>query len=168
TLNAREKGVYTYIMSAKPPSQLDVATAAVIGRSCLFLGLRRADRAAMQIYDKALRPCGLRATQFGLLVALRVLAPVSVSELAAQTVMDRTTLTRNLAPLERGGLVRVAPGKDRRVRMVSLTARGQRALARAYPSWRDAQTRARSLLGKKLSKSLVAQLHAAVQALASD
>ncbi len=155
-------------MNANPPSQLDIATAAEIGRSCLFLGLRRADRAAMQIYDEALRPCGLRATQFGLLVALRVLAPVSVSALARKAVMDRSTLTRNLAPLERAGLVRTEPGEDRRVRMVSLTARGQRALARAYPSWRDAQTRAQTLLGEELSGDLIARLHTAVQALVPD
>jgi DNA-binding MarR family transcriptional regulator len=155
-------------MPANAPSQLEINTAAEIGRSCLFLGLRRADRAVMRIYDEALRPCGLRATQFGLLVALRVLAPVSVSELARNAVMDRTTLTRNLAPLERAGLVRIEPGEDRRVRVVSLTAGGRRKLARAYPHWRDAQGRARSLLGKELSNSLVAQLHAAVQALAPD
>jgi len=158
-------GAYTCNVTANTPSKLDAATAAEIGRSCMFLGLRRADRAAMQIYDEALRPCGLRATQFGLLVALRVLAPVSVSELARNAVMDRTTLTRNLAPLERAGLVRVEPGKDRRVRMVSLTAWGQRALARAHPSWQDAQTRAQTLLGKELSSGLIARLHAAVQAL---
>jgi DNA-binding MarR family transcriptional regulator len=155
-------------MPANAPTQLDIKTASEIGRSCLFLGLRRADRAAMQIYDEALRPCGLRATQFGLLVALRVLAPVSVSELARNTVMDRTTLTRNLAPLERAGLVRIEPGKDRRVRMVSLTVGGRRRLARAYPLWQEAQDRARSLLGKAASNSLVAHLHAAVRALAPD
>jgi DNA-binding MarR family transcriptional regulator len=87
-----------------------------------------------------LRPSGLRATQLTLLMVINALGePSSITELAEQLVMDRTTLARDLRPMEAAGWVAVAPGKDRRTRMVRLSPAGGVALRDAAPLWRAAQ-----------------------------
>jgi DNA-binding MarR family transcriptional regulator len=133
---------------------------------CLSFALRKADRAAMQIYDEALRPAGVRMTQFSVLAAVRLLGPVQMTALARAAVMDRTTLTRNLALLEREGLVRIAGGADRRSKEIMLTAKGHRTLAGAYGRWREAQARVEARLGKARARELVDDLAATVGALA--
>ena len=152
-------------MSTKQTEMLDVEGAREIAEGCVANRLRRADRAVMLYYDAALRPFGLRMTQLSLLVALRLRAPVTIQDLAKVMVMDRTTLTRNLAALERQGLVRVEPGEDRRTREARLSGDGHEVLARAYPEWRKAQGRVRRKLGAERARRLVAELTEAVDAL---
>ncbi len=152
-------------MTTKPHSKLDSGTAREIAESCLANALRRADRAAMQYYDEALRPFGLKMTQMSLLVALRLTAPVTVQKLASTMVMDRTTLTRNLGALERRGLVAIAPGEDRRTRQVSLSRKGHALLAKAYPAWGKAQARVERQLGGERTRRLVAELAGTAEAL---
>ncbi len=144
---------------------LELEGAWEMAECCVANRLRRADRAVMQYYDAALRPFGLKMTQLSLLVALRLRAPVTIQDLAKTMVMDRTTLTRNLAALQRQGLVRVEPGEDRRTREARLSAAGHDMLARAYPEWRKAQSRVRRKLGAERARRLVAELTAAVDAL---
>ena len=115
------------------------AAAAEVASHCVCFRLRKAARAATQVYDKALEPSGLRVTQFTLMVALALSEELTLSEVAERLVMDRTTLTRNVAPLERDGLVASARGPDRRERYLRVTAAGRRALTRALPLWRRAQ-----------------------------
>src|SRR5688572_31775668 len=79
---------------------------------CTCFNLRKAARAVTQLYDDILRPSGLRATQFSLLMLIRGAGRLQLTELAEAAVMDRTTLKRNLALLEREGLVRIEPGDD--------------------------------------------------------
>ncbi len=88
--------------------------------------------------------------------------PVTVSRLAEATVTDRTTLTRNLKLLHKQGLIRVLPGKDRREREVTLTARGRDALVKALPHWQEAQTRALKALDEERWKALRQGLSAVV------
>ena len=80
-------------------------------RTCACYKVRKAARAVTKLYEEVLRPVGLRATQFSLLMATRVLGPVTVVKLAQVMVMDRTTLTRNLQILEKRGLITIKPGK---------------------------------------------------------
>ncbi|MGH1574598.1 MarR family winged helix-turn-helix transcriptional regulator [Methylobacterium sp. P31] len=109
---------------------------------CTCSALRRATRAVTLAYDAALRPAGLRVTQFAILRLLERLGPIPVTRLAAEAALERTTMGRNLDPLERRGLVRIAAGEsDARERVVSLTASGRGAVAAAMPYWRDAQAR---------------------------
>jgi DNA-binding MarR family transcriptional regulator len=130
---------------------------------CVCFNLRKAARAVTQLYDDALRPARLRATQFTLLAALRVRGRVAVTELAETAVTDRTTLTRNLRVLRRRGLIRIQSGKkDRRVREVSLTAGGEAALADAYPRWERAQAQVAAGLGKERLRRLASDLSASV------
>ncbi|HEX8995100.1 MAG TPA: MarR family winged helix-turn-helix transcriptional regulator [Ktedonobacterales bacterium] len=101
---------------------------------------RKVARAITRLYDDMLRPSGLRATQLTLLMVIDTMEQPTISELAEQLVMDRTTLARDLRPMEAAGWVAVAPGDDRRTRVVRLTPAGSDALRNALPLWRAAQT----------------------------
>jgi DNA-binding MarR family transcriptional regulator len=142
-----------------------VETAAIreVGRRCACFNLRRVTRAVTQLYDDFLRPTGLRVTQFSVLVALRNLDQATVNQLADKLVVDRTTLTRKLRPLQQAGFVRSRPGVDRRVREISLTAAGEDKLHQALPRWREAQSQMRRSLGRdrleRLLSDLAATLH---------
>lgn len=126
-------------------------------------GVRRAGRALTTLYDEFLAPSGLRVTQFSLLAGLASVDGATLTCLAAATVMDRTTLTRNLAPLVRDGLVTIARGEDRRTRVVRITPAGRAAVERALPHWRAAQRRVRSALGDERFGALLGELEALVE-----
>ena len=117
--------------------------------SCACFNLRKVTRAVTQLYDEMLRPAGLRVTQFSLLVAVRMAGPVGVMRLAEITVMDRTTLTRNLELLQKQGLIEVTAGADRRSRIVTITAEGNAAIAEALPFWKKAQSHVVNSLGQE-------------------
>ncbi len=115
--------------------------------ACTCANLRKAARAVTQVYDKALRPSGLKVTQFTLLATLSNRGDLPLSRLAEALVMDRTTLTRNLKPLVGKGLVRIDQDADLRVRLISLTESGENCLGEALPHWRQAQSRLVEELG---------------------
>jgi len=106
---------------------------------CVCTNLRRATRAISNMYDAALASSGLKITQFSLLRAVERNEPVAITALAEEMALDRTTLARNLAPLERDRLVALAPGSDQRVTEVRLTRAGREAIAAAVPLWKKAQ-----------------------------
>lgn len=123
------------------------ATIETVSRECAALRTRMAARAVTRAYDEALRPLGLRVTQFTLLASIALGAPDSISALAELLAMERTTLTRNLRLLEKEGLVAVGPEGYRRARSLRLTAAGRRKLDQALPKWREAQDHLISKLG---------------------
>lgn len=127
--------------------------------SCLCLHLQRAARSVARRYDEALRPLGLVNTQFSLLMSLNRPGTASPGSVAALLGMDRTTLTANLKPLERRGLVSITvdPG-DRRGRRLALTAAGRRLLAEALPLWRRAQAANERRLGSAGPEALRAAI----------
>ncbi|NWK96611.1 MarR family transcriptional regulator [Sphingobium lactosutens] len=103
---------------------------------CLCLATQRAARSLSRRFDEAFRSLGLTSGQFSLLNALNRPQPPSVGSVAHLLAMDRTTLTANLKPLERDGLVRTeADSDDRRVRRLVLTEAGRQRLASAMPIW---------------------------------
>ncbi|MBI2689501.1 MAG: winged helix-turn-helix transcriptional regulator [Acidobacteria bacterium] len=106
---------------------------------CACAQLRRAARTISGLYDELLAAAGVTVTQYGMLVNIARAERISRTELAAVLGMDRTTLTRNLRPLERAGFLEERPGDDRRVRMLRLTPSGRRRLERSYPLWEGAQ-----------------------------
>jgi DNA-binding MarR family transcriptional regulator len=137
TLARREFRAYTRIMSHDPHSE-----------PCTCAALRRASRAVTAAYDAALRPSGLRITQFAILRLLERLGPTPVTRLAAEAALERTTMGRNLDPLERRGLVLVAAGRtDGRERIATLTESGRAAIAAALPYWREAQATINGRIG---------------------
>jgi DNA-binding MarR family transcriptional regulator len=137
------------------PSKLSLSDCLDVERSCVGLNLRRADRAISQEFDSALRSYGLKNTQFGLLVAVHAMQPAPLSRVAHRLEMDRTTLTRNLAPLERSGLVETARGKDQRERLISLTEKGSATLHTAYPIWKETNKRIRRRMGEQAVAKLI-------------
>src|SRR5262245_3146568 len=138
--------------------KLNPATCLRIAETCTFFSVRRASRAVGAAFDAALRPAGLRATQFSLLVSLAVVQSSTISRLAKVLVLDRTTLTRNLAPLERSGIVESVAGGDHRERCVRLTDLGSRKLADAIALWEQAQRRIVGQLGESRWRTLMSGL----------
>lgn len=126
------------------------------------MNVRKAARAVTQLYDEVLQPSGLRATQFNLLVAIALAGEAPVTRLADALVMDRTTLTRNLKPLESQGLITIEAGTDRRSHLVRLTGRGLQALATALPYWQQAQGQMVTRLGQEKWHTLMAELKTTV------
>jgi DNA-binding MarR family transcriptional regulator len=106
--------------------------------ACLCLHVQRAARALARRFDEVFRPLDLTHGQFSLLMSLNRPEPPSIGNVAALLAMDRTTLTANLKPLERRGLIKVSINKeDKRSRRLTITATGRALLARAYPLWRQ-------------------------------
>jgi DNA-binding MarR family transcriptional regulator len=126
---------------------------------CVCHSLRMATRAVARMYDAALEPAGLRTTQYSILARLEADGPGSLTELGGRLLLDRTTLARELAPLEGRGLVRIERGADRRQRVVTVTDEGVALVAAARPAWREAQREVRARFGDARSRSLVAELH---------
>lgn len=116
-------------------------------RQCVCSTLRKATRSVTQFYDNALRPSGLRSTQFNILAEIHGAGSTSITRLTKILIMDQTTLTRSLALLERNGLLRFVPAEDGRVKSAELTKKGTMALVRAQPLWAAAQEKMLSSIG---------------------
>ena len=124
-------------------------------RECNCLAIRQAARHVTQFYDQLLAPSGLRATQFAILGRLQRGGPMTINALAAELVMDRTTLGRNLLPLERDGLIEIGPGRtDRRQREIRLSAAGAARLKAARRGWAKAQERFDQVFGAERAAGL--------------
>jgi DNA-binding MarR family transcriptional regulator len=115
-------------------------------------------RAVTRLYDDALRPTGLRTTQFSLLARLDEEGPSALTRLARRLLLDRTSLARELEPLVDRGLVELAAGEDRRTRIASLTESGRERLAVAYPLWRSLQRDVRERYGRERVDALLREL----------
>jgi len=149
-------------------SQSRKIDAAELARNCACFNLRKAARVATQLYDAALEPSGLRATQISVLVAIALHGRVPLGRLAETLVMDRTTLTRNLRPLEKQGWVVDERGPDRRERYLELTRAGRAVLERALPLWHGVQSRVAAALGAGRLAGLVGELDAVIRAVRSE
>jgi DNA-binding MarR family transcriptional regulator len=145
-------------VSDAAPKNPDAARLREVARSCACANLRRAARTVTQLFDEALARSGLRATQFTLLVTSRLMGVSIINELAERMAVDRTTLSRNLKPLVRGGLLEVRPGKDGRTRLVRLTPAGEQALEEAYPLWQQAQREIVGVLGEERHEALLGDI----------
>jgi DNA-binding MarR family transcriptional regulator len=108
-------------------------------RQCVCSAARRRSRELTRAFDRAMRGTGLRGAQFTLLATLSQTGPIATTRLADFLGLERTTLTRNLGPLARDGLVRIDGAEDRRVHKVAITPAGENAARRAFPFWRKAQ-----------------------------
>ena len=120
-----------------------------IVEKCACHKVRMAARAVTRAYDDALRPVGLRATQLAVLVAIAIEGAMSITALAKFMIMDRSTLTRNLRPLEEEGLVAVGLEGWRRSRTLEVTEKGRSRLSEALPLWKQAQETLRRKLGEQ-------------------
>ncbi len=121
--------------------------ARMIGENCACYHIRHAARVITRAYDEALKPVGLRGPQFSILTALKVARNLSISRLAQHMGMDRTTMSRNLRPLERQGLVSVSAEGRGQARTIAITDAGARRHDEAVPRWRRVQDKAMGALG---------------------
>jgi DNA-binding MarR family transcriptional regulator len=138
--------VYTLILM--PPGQT----------SCVCTTLRMATRSVTRLYDRALSLAGLRATGFAILSVLATQGPLPVSELAGRLAMDRTTCTREVAPLVSEGLIEITAGSDRRRRLARLTGPGERKRSRAKQVWEQVQQEVVDEFGEASVDDLLAGL----------
>ncbi len=126
---------------------------------CVGLNLYKTARAVSRVYAEEMRPAGLARSQFAILGTLERLGPVALSTLAEHLYMDRTTLTRNLKPLEKTGLaVRERSETDARVTLVSITEAGRSRFREARRYWRQAQRKMLDLLGEDEWRALESKL----------
>jgi DNA-binding MarR family transcriptional regulator len=127
---------------------------------CNCLAVRQAARHITQFYDQLLTPSGLRTTQFSILAKLRRLGPMTINALAAEMVMDRTTLGRNILPLERDGLVIVEQGRrDRRSKELRVTEAGEARFRAGMKGWVEAQRQFEKAFGAKRTADMRILLH---------
>lgn len=137
-----------------PP--LDALALSEVETTCLCLNVRKMARVLTHHYEVHLQTSDLRSTQFSLLVAIALARKVPLTRLAEAVAMDRTTLTRNLKPLERQHLITVETSpEDRRVRVITLTPQGYQKVNDALPQWKQAQSQMMALLGPQQSQALL-------------
>lgn len=131
-------------------------------KDCNCFAVRSAARHMTQLYDQFLAPAGLRVTQFSILSKLRRMGPMTINAIAEQMVSDRTTLGRNIRPLEREGLIRIeVSAVDRRAKELRLTKAGEKRLEQALDGWSRAQARFEASFGIKRAAELRTLLRAA-------
>jgi DNA-binding MarR family transcriptional regulator len=131
---------------------------------CSCAAVRSAARAVTKAYDDVLRPLELRMTQYTILAKVAKEGQLALSDLADRMVMDRTTLARNVKPLEREGWLEVAVGADRRERLLSVTATGKTLLERARPLWLETSRRLDEKLGPQQAETLRITMREVVKA----
>ena len=142
-------------MNTKPHTK-DIASQ--VANACACNALRRAARKVSRLYDNALKPAGIKNTQLTMLSAVALQKDVTLTALADSLAMERTTLLRNLAPLEKNGWIKVSAEGYRRTRTVDLTAKGNKVLQDALPLWKTAQESIRKKMGGKDLDVLSAEL----------
>ncbi len=130
-----------------------------INPRCACFNLRKASRAVTQCFDHVLEPMGIRATQFTLLASMASLGARTLTEMANSLVMDRTTLTRNLKPLEKMGLIQAASSRDKRSKAYALTEHGRSVLERSAPVWEKLQAHIEERLTLGRYRNLLQELN---------
>ena len=141
--------------------QLDMAAV----ENCVCFNLRWVTRRVTQFYDAEMRRHGIRPTQGSILASLQAKDSWNMAELSEWLGMERTTLVRNLRPLQRDGLVRVVGGgRGNRVEL-TITAKGRRQMEKLAPAWRSAQRAAVKTLGEKRWSTILSDLETAALAL---
>lgn len=125
---------------------------------CTVFNLKKATRIVQNLFDQAFKPIGLEGTQYTVLGHIFVHGPISLTKLADLMHVDRTTLARNLNPLEKKGFVEVKPGSDRRAKIINITKRGKEVLAEALPLWKQTQKEIKTALGFDNWSSMISNL----------
>lgn len=115
--------------------------------TCACFWMRAAARRLTRDYDDALKPIGLKITQFSVLAIISNMQPKSITDMSAIMAMERTSLLRTLNLLDKKGYIKIGPEGYRREREISLTKEGEQILERAIPLWNEAQNKFKARLG---------------------
>jgi len=154
-----EKYAYILLIMEKHVDQRARERIASLATLCVCSNLRRASRAVTNYYDSQLMQVSdLRVSQVIVLVVLYLAGPQTIHELAELMALDRTTIGRNLRPLEKQGLLTLTSGSDQRTRVVTLTTQGQETLLRVLPQWEQAQAHMVTGIGQEQVEAFLAQL----------
>jgi DNA-binding MarR family transcriptional regulator len=137
---------------------IDRSTLVEAVRVCACFNLRRASRAVTRFYDEILEPGGLRSTGFAALIAIQIEGVPTLPKLSRVLGVDRSTLTRNLQPLVRQGLVKIGTSAGSRTATAKLTPKGEKTLVRCIPLWQVAQGRFEGQVGPKEWQAVLASL----------
>ncbi len=132
-------------------------------KSCFCFAFRRASRSISQRYDHIFSTIGIRSTQFNLLAGLAHYQAKTLTDLAVWLVMDRTTLTRNLKPLERAGWIQCLTSSDKRSRPYTLTPAGLEILQKAMPLWKSMQDQVHKVFGQEYCDRTIEELNKVVE-----
>ena len=146
------------------PRNIDAILQQGMSEPCTCGQLRKAARAVTLLYDDAFKSSGLLSTQLGVLHTIYNSESIKITHLAKEIDTDRTTLTRNLAVLERQGYVKISSGQDHRTRIVTITNKGRNAVAKAIPLWSEAQRKVREEMGENAWRNLMENLSQFVKA----
>ncbi|HSU52652.1 MAG TPA: MarR family winged helix-turn-helix transcriptional regulator [Candidatus Dormibacteraeota bacterium] len=133
--------------------------------NCVCFNLRRVTRAVTQFYDAEMRRHGIRPTQGSILASLQARSSWTMADLSDWLGMERTTLVRNLRPLQRDGLVRVAGGGRGKLVELAITAKGREQIEKLTPAWKSAQNAMVKTLGDKRWSAILSDLKTAASAL---
>jgi DNA-binding MarR family transcriptional regulator len=118
-----------------------------IAQKCIAVRLRLLNRVVTNFYDDALRPLGLKVSQFNILIVTARLGLARPAQVCDILQLDASTLSRNVKPLEAHGWLEVVPEEDARAQPFRLTAQGRRLIEKAVLGWEKAQRQAAELLG---------------------
>jgi DNA-binding MarR family transcriptional regulator len=135
----------------------------ICAQTCAAANVRRSSRAITRFYAGFFSSLDLEPTQYSLLVASALAEGITVSKLADMFVMDRSTLARNLALMEKNGLIKIDKGEDKRTRIIKLTKDGESALSKAMPLWQKAQKEIELNFGSKRLTNLINELKTLTQ-----
>jgi DNA-binding MarR family transcriptional regulator len=127
-------------------------------QNCACFNVRKSARVITKHYDDALQSLELKPTQFTILAILSSVDSITVTDLADYMILDRTTLTRNLRPLEKQGMIKTGAGEDRRKRMISLSKKGLNILKEAIPLWTQAQKEITKYMGSNRFANFLTEL----------
>jgi DNA-binding MarR family transcriptional regulator len=141
--------------------ELDMSAA----ENCVCFNLRRVTRLVTQFYDSEMRRHGIRPTQGTILASLQARDNWNMAELSDWLGMDRTTLVRNLQPLQRDGLVQISGGGRGRLVELAITAKGRKQIEKLTPAWKSAQCALVKTLGEKRWSTILSDLETASLAL---
>ncbi len=145
-------------------AQTKIRTEDVIARECLVVRLRMLNRVVTNIYDDALRPLGVRASQLNILVVAAKLGLARPADVCQRLQLDTSTLSRNVERMRARGWLEVVDDDDGRAQPFRLTAKGRRLLERALPAWEKSQKKVKELIGA----DAISSIHDAVGRIRSD
>ena len=127
-------------------------------KKCACFNFRMISRLITQKFNAVTIPCGLQITQFGVLASICMCEGIAITRLSEKLVMDRTTLTRNIRPLEKNGYIKIGTGKDQRVKILNITAKGKDLVQAICPKWKATQLNIINKFGEERWEKLLHEL----------
>lgn len=147
--------IYNLSMSQECQSQDVTQIAQTIASECVGARVRMLNRTISRIYDDAIRPHGLKFSQMNILTVVALYGPVQPVDVGRRLSLEKSTLSRNVAVMEKNGWLSSQPGEEGNTRLLQLTPQGRQLLQDAAPDWRKAQNRVTEMLGDRATAELL-------------